>query len=177
MKGIGAILAGGRSERFGSDKADARLDGRRLIDWVADALTPQVVDIVICGRDEPGQHCLADRPEPGIGPLGGLAAALHYAAKNDAGFVVSTGCDTPDIPPDLLDYLTGEGAAILDDQPVIGFWPVRLVEQLDAFIADGGRSLYGFADHVGARRITLDHSLANINRPDDLTKIGSDTKS
>ena len=70
MQGIGAILAGGRSERFGSDKAEARLDGRRLIDWVADALAPQVTQIVFCGRDEPGRHCLADRPESGIGPLG-----------------------------------------------------------------------------------------------------------
>ena len=101
MKGIGAILAGGRSERFGSDKAVTLLDGRRLVDWVADALAPQVTQIVFCGRDEPGRHCLADRPESGIGPLGGLAAALHYAAKNDAEFVLSAGCDTPDIPADL----------------------------------------------------------------------------
>ena len=176
MKGIGAILAGGRSERFGSDKAVTLLDGRRLVDWVADALAPQVTQIVICGRDEPGQHCLADRPEPGIGPLGGLAAALDYAVANDAGFVLSAGCDTPDIPPDLIDHLRGEGAAILDDQPVIGFWPAILVEQLDAFVADGGRSLYRFADHVGARRVTLGRDLANINRPDDLKKINLGTK-
>lgn len=176
MQGIGAILAGGRSERFGSDKAEARLDGRRLIDWVADALAPQVTQIVFCGRDEPGRHCLADRPETGIGPLGGLAAALHYAAKNDAEFVLSAGCDTPDIPTDLRDHLSGAGPAILDDQPVIGFWPVNLAEQLDAFIGDGGRSLYGFADHVGARRITLGRDLVNINYADDLKKISARPK-
>ena len=35
MKTLGAILAGGGSRRFGSDKAAAWLDGRALIDHVA----------------------------------------------------------------------------------------------------------------------------------------------
>ena len=38
MRVLGAILAGGQSRRFGSDKASASLDGKSLLDHVADAL-------------------------------------------------------------------------------------------------------------------------------------------
>ena len=41
MKLLGAILAGGRSSRFGSDKAFALLNGKPLIDHVIAALAAQ----------------------------------------------------------------------------------------------------------------------------------------
>ena len=66
---LGAIVAGGRSRRFGSDKARATVEGRTLFDHVVGALSPQVADIVLCGRDWPGFDSLDDRPEPGLGPL------------------------------------------------------------------------------------------------------------
>ncbi|WP_255454630.1 molybdenum cofactor guanylyltransferase [Parasphingopyxis sp. CP4] len=114
MVGIGAILAGGRSERFGSDKADARIGGRRLIDHVAIALGSQVSEIVVCGRNESGRRCLVDHPAPGLGPLGGLAAALQFADEMAADFVLSSGCDTPNLPTNLLGQLHGEGPAIVE---------------------------------------------------------------
>ncbi|NNE49727.1 MAG: molybdenum cofactor guanylyltransferase, partial [Altererythrobacter sp.] len=33
---------------------------------------------------------------------------------------------------------------------------------------DGGRALYGFAESVNARQITVDPPLMNVNRPSDL---------
>ena len=176
MTGIGAILAGGQSKRFGSDKADALYEGKRLIDCVADALAHCVPQIVVCGRHEPGRHCLDDRPEPGLGPLGGLAAALAFAQTIDVEYVLSSGCDTPDLPNDLLEQLRGEGPSIVESQPVIGYWPANLGPRLDAFIAEGGRSLYRFADHVGARRIALNPDVTNINQPTDLDKIAFKAK-
>jgi molybdopterin-guanine dinucleotide biosynthesis protein A len=75
MAGIlGAVLAGGRSSRFGSDKAMAMLDGRPLIDH-AIAAGPHCAAVVVCGRDHPGHVCLADRPAPDMGPLGAINAA------------------------------------------------------------------------------------------------------
>ncbi len=79
---LGAILGGGRSSRFGSDKALATLDGRALIDRVAAALAPQVDALIVVGRDHPGLTAVADRPAPDLGPLGGIAGALHYAAAH-----------------------------------------------------------------------------------------------
>ena len=43
----GLILAGGKSSRFGSDKASARLRGRPLLQWVLSAIEPVCRRIVI----------------------------------------------------------------------------------------------------------------------------------
>lgn len=165
---LGAILAGGQARRFGSDKAHALYGGERLIDRVAAALAAQCAGVVVCGREEPGFACLPDWPEPRLGPLGGLAAALRHASASGFTHVLSAGVDVPDLPGDMAETLAGEGAAIIESQPVIGFWPVSAGPVLETFLAGGGRSLYRFADHVGARRVELPGPLMNVNRPEDL---------
>ena len=165
---LGAILAGGQARRFGSDKAQALFEGARLIDRVAAALAVQCDGLVVCGRAEPGFTCIPDWPEAGLGPLGGLAAALRHAEAQGFSEVLSAGVDAPDLPHDLAALLSGEGAAIVESQPVVGLWPVGILPALEAFLSGGGRSLYRFADHVGARRIDLPRPLMNVNRPEDL---------
>lgn len=165
---LGAILAGGQARRFGSDKAQALFEGVRLIDRVAAALTAQCESLVVCGREEPGFACIPDWPEPGLGPLGGLSAALREAGERGFGGVLSAGVDVPDLPSELAGMLAGKGAAIVASQPVVGLWPVEAGPSLEAFLAGGGRSLYRFADHVGARRVELARPLMNVNRPEDL---------
>lgn len=165
---LGAILAGGKARRFGSDKAQALYEGARLIDRVAAALAAQCAGVVVCGREEAGFMCLPDWPEAGLGPLGGLAAALCQAGEKGYSGVLSAGVDVPDLPFDLAVTLAGEGAAIIESQPVVGLWPVSAGPLLQGFLAGGGRSLYRFADHVGARRVDLANPLMNVNRPEDL---------
>ncbi len=165
---LGAILAGGQARRFGSDKAQAIYEGARLIDRVAAALAAQCEAVVVCGREEAGFACIPDWPEAGLGPLGGLAAALRHAGERGFDAVLSAGVDVPDLPFDLAATLAGEGAAIVESQPVVGLWPVVAGPVLEAFLAEGGRSLYRFADHVGARRVELSQALMNVNFPEDL---------
>ncbi|WP_324073014.1 MAG: molybdenum cofactor guanylyltransferase [Erythrobacter sp.] len=165
---LGAILAGGQARRFGSDKAQALYGGARLIDRVAAAMVAQSGALVVCGREEPGFRCIPDWPEPGLGPLGGLAAALRHADENGFAGVLSAGVDAPDLPHDLARALAGEGAAIVESQPVVGLWPASAAPMLEAFLAGGGRSLYRFADHIAARRVDLARPLMNVNRPEDL---------
>ncbi|OBV10643.1 molybdenum cofactor guanylyltransferase [Erythrobacter dokdonensis] len=165
---LGAILAGGQARRFGSDKAQALFEGTRLIDRVAAALLAQTDRLVVCGREEPGFACIPDWPEAGLGPLGGLAAALRHAGEQGSTHVLSAGVDAPDLPHSLAAALAGEGAAIVESQPVVGLWPAEAAPLLADFIAGGGRSLYRFADHIGARRVMLAARLMNVNRPEDL---------
>ena len=139
-----------------------------MIDRVADALGIQSQALVICGRDEPGFGCIADLPSPDLGPLGGLNAAMLFAETHGFTHVLSAGVDIPNLPETLAAQLAGEGAAIVADQPVVGYWPVLHAADLSEFIEQGGRALYGFAERVGARRITLDPPLLNVNRPEDL---------
>ncbi|MFN2099211.1 molybdenum cofactor guanylyltransferase [Altererythrobacter sp. MF3-039] len=162
------MLAGGKAQRFGSDKAEARIGGKRLIDRVAASLSGQTDALVVCGREDPEFTCIADRPEPGLGPLGGLCAALHYAQTHSFKAVLSSGCDALNLPESLAEHLSGDGPGVVQSQPVIGYWPSSLARDLDAFIAGGGRALYGFAEHVGARLERFDPPIANVNRPEDL---------
>ena len=165
---LGAILAGGQARRFGSDKAHARYDGWRLIDLVYDHLSVQCDAIVVCGREEEGFACIPDAPEAGLGPLGGLNAALLHAAAEGFTHVLSAGCDVPNLPADMAQVLAGEGPAIVRSQPVVGLWPVDLAGALEEFLAGGGRALYGFAERVHARQIAFDPPLLNVNTPADL---------
>jgi molybdenum cofactor guanylyltransferase len=135
---------------------------------VAAALAAQCDSVVVCGRDEAGFACIPDWPEPGLGPLGGLAAALRHGEAGGFAAVLSAGVDAPDLPHNCAALLAGEGAAIVESQPVVGLWPVALLPALEGFIAGGGRSLYRFADALGARRVELAAPLMNVNYPEDL---------
>lgn len=164
---LGAVLAGGRSRRFGSDKALAVMpDGRTLIDHAVAGLTPHVARVVICGRDTG----LADRPAPDMGPLGGLNAALHHGRAAGFAGVLTNGCDMPLYPAELPVALIGPRAAILAGQPLLGWWPVTLADALDTHLAEeNNRSIRGFVDRIGARVVEMPGLvLPNINRPEDL---------
>lgn len=168
MRVLGAIVAGGKARRFGSDKAHALFKGERMIDRVADSLKEQTGGLVVCGREEPGFACIPDRPEADMGPLGGINAALHHAQSQGFDAVLSAGCDIPNLPSDLVAQMAGNGAAIVADQPVVGFWPIELAGALDQYLAAGSRKIYGFAQSVSAREIAVDPLLLNVNRPQDL---------
>lgn len=163
---LGAVLAGGAARRFGSDKAQAQLDGRALIDHVIERLVPQCDALVVVGRVHGWWPSLDDRPQGSEGPLAALNAALHHGAAEGFDAVLSAPCDMPDLPADLIQLL-GEGPAVLADHPIVGVWPVSLAPLLDQWLASGERAVRGFADHVVARRIAAP-PLRNINRPEDL---------
>lgn len=174
VKILGAILAGGQARRFGSDKALALLDGVPLIEHVAVALGAQTAAVAVCGRTHAGLIALADRPAPGLGPLGGLAAALHHAACAGYTGVVSVGCDVPRLPADLVATLIGDAPAVVAAQPVIGWWPAPFAARLDAHLASGAdRSLRGWAAAVNARAVALGRPLANVNRTEDLAALAA----
>ncbi len=126
--------------------------------------------MIVCGREDAAFTCIADQPEAGLGPLGGLNAALQRAQALGFDGVLSAPCDVPDLPANLAGLLLGEGAAYVEDQPVVGLWPSGCSEALEAYIASEKRSLYGFAEAIKASPIALDRPLTNINRPEDLPR-------
>lgn len=168
MKILGAILAGGQSRRFGSDKARALFKGKPLLEHTADALRPVCAQLVVAGREWANIHSVTDLPTPGLGPLGGLAGALHYAESQGFDAVLSSGCDIAGLPLDLLQRL-GTGPSIFDNLPIIGIWPSALAEPLVEWMSDPrNRSVYRFADHIGARRVIAPDGLINANQNSDL---------
>jgi molybdopterin-guanine dinucleotide biosynthesis protein A len=172
---LGAVIAGGKSSRFGSDKAEALLDGTALIGHAAGLLGPHVDAIVLVGRRREGWTSLADRPRPGLGPLGGIAAALHHAAGHGYDRVLTIGCDMPRVPAGLLTALIRGAPACCAEAPILGCWPAGLAAALDAHIErDPKRSIRGWAEQAGATAIASPTPLANVNTPGDLAALGGE---
>ncbi|MDE2562134.1 MAG: molybdenum cofactor guanylyltransferase [Sphingomonadales bacterium] len=165
---LGAVLAGGSSTRFGSDKALAEIDGRTLLARAVDALEAQCDAVVVVGRETAPAPTLPDWPHAGMGPLGGLAAALHHAA--DAGYwaVLSCAVDSVGLVASLVAELQ-PAPAYAEGQPVIGLWPASASTTLDALLESEARhSMLAFAEAIGARAVRLTRNPANINSPADL---------
>lgn len=167
MAVLGAIMAGGQSRRFGSDKAAYVQDGRALIEHCHAALLPQVDEVVICGRAWADWQQVEDYPEAGLGPLGGLAGALRYASAHGFDAVLSLPVDTYPLPGDLAARL-GSAPAAFAGQYLIGLWPAALAERLLAHIGAGHRSVRSWIEACGCRLVDEGElGLRNVNRPDD----------
>ena len=168
MRVLGAVLAGGLSRRFGSDKAAALFEGTTLLERVLRTLSQQCDAVLVCG----GPGGIADRPAGGHGPLAGINAALHAGAAGAFDAVLSAPCDAPLLPADLRTQLAGDGPAYVAGLPVIGFWPCSLAATLDAHLAgESDRSLRRWTARIGARAVRLPDDVPNINTPEDLARL------
>jgi molybdenum cofactor guanylyltransferase len=101
----GAILAGGKSSRFGTDKGLVLFKGKPLIEHVIEQLN-QVCDELFIISNQPGYEYL-NLPVykdiiPDAGPLGGLHSALLNSSNTHCLLVA---CDMPFINQPLLGKL------------------------------------------------------------------------
>lgn len=103
-KGVrGVVLAGGRSSRFGSDKAFAVYDGETMLSRAVRLLTPICEDVIIsCGLKSMTLSGLEAIPDlrPNRGPLGGIEAAMTSTSANRLLFLT---CDMPLVTERLLE--------------------------------------------------------------------------
>jgi molybdopterin-guanine dinucleotide biosynthesis protein A len=167
MKTLGAILAGGRSSRFGSDKALATLAGQTLLDHALAALRSHCDAVIIVGRSTG----IADWPRPDMGPLGGIAAALIEADKGGYDQLLTAPVDCVRLPADLRTILD-PAPAFLATQPVIGLWPVAGLAALQAMLTDeSDLAVRAYARRIAARAVTSDFVPPNINSVADLDRL------
>lgn len=121
------ILAGGKSSRFGRNKAFIEFKGVPIIERILLALGPLFSERIIVSN-QPTKYArfnckLVFDQHKNIGPLGGLHAGLS-ASDVGRNFVVA--CDMPLIAPNLVKYLigiTGYDAVV----PVINGFPEPLL--------------------------------------------------
>lgn len=175
---LGAVLVGGASSRFGSDKGAARWDGAALADHAAAAIAPFCAAVVRVG----GSSGVPDLPVAGLGPLGGIAGALRHARRRGYASVLTIACDMPRVPATLVEALARRAPAFCVDAPVLGHWPVDLADTLIERLAgaaplSGGSGRQGrtgllsvrrWAGDIGALPVASPTPLANVNTPADL---------
>jgi molybdenum cofactor guanylyltransferase len=102
----GAILAGGKSSRFGRDKALHVWNGKTLLEHAAFALEGCAERFVVGGGGTSQLEGIAlyPDPEPHQGSLYGLARALELARFPH---VAVTACDMPNLSAAYWDWLAG----------------------------------------------------------------------
>lgn len=165
MKRLGAIIAGGKATRFGSDKAAALLNGRPLIEHVADGLREQVDALIVCGRAWHGLDWVEDRPFPDMGPLGGLNAALLYAQQNGFDEVITAGCDVVPVAK-FSRHKNDRRAKYIDGHYLFGVWPVALAPLLEQHLRhQDNLSMRCWIKAIGAHAITSSDPFHNLNTP------------
>jgi molybdopterin-guanine dinucleotide biosynthesis protein A len=103
----GVILAGGKSSRYGTNKALVRIRGERIIDLVLHVIKQIFSDILLI-TNTPRDYAylelkMVEDIVRGIGPLGGIYTGLkHIGGQN--GFFVA--CDMPFLNASLIRHMT-----------------------------------------------------------------------
>lgn len=178
------ILVGGRSSRFGSEKALFEIDGRAMVLRVADALSPYLATVTLVGHSAKCQNLglpLIPDTVTGAGPLGGIVSALEHA---HAPRCLVVGCDMPLLASAPLALLLKE-AARTDAEALVPRTPDGRLQPLCAVYAKRAREPLSRALRAGERKITealawvnwkplpVDEAtpFANINRMSDLKSL------
>jgi molybdopterin-guanine dinucleotide biosynthesis protein A len=188
------VLAGGRSSRFGSNKALARLHGVTFLDRVLGAardVCPRAVVVLAPAQPEPA---LIEREgvtftrdlTPHEGPLAGVIAGLEAIAT---GWALVASCDAPLVQSPLLALLAGRRAesaqAVLADvggrlQPFPAVVSRSSLPRLRAAFEAGERRIDRVLEQlprVEVPEATLRFtdpqllSFRNVNSPEDLAAL------
>lgn len=185
----GAILAGGRSTRMGTDKALLTIEGQPVIQRVGVALH-NVVERCILIADNASPYAFLDLPSyPDIyknaGPLAGIHSALTHS-RSDSVFILS--CDLPLVTSEMIFYIiqnqTARMATVVANgnctQPLCGVYRRRLLPILADHLQRGQYSVLRFLEVIDPTIIDVSSSaetpfpaLLNMNTPEEYRSVCS----
>ncbi len=180
------LLAGGKSTRMGRDKAGLIIDGQPL--WQRQLATLGATDpaeLFISGKPggpyaEAGVPIVIDA-QPGLGPLAGLAAALHHARHES---LVVLAIDLPAMTAVFLSALqriaTAAGRGVVPKseewfEPLAAIYPRRCLPLVEECLRGEDHSLQHFVrlavqeGHLAVFQITQENGslFQNLNQPSD----------
>lgn len=184
------ILAGGKSSRFGGNKAFAPVNGKPLIAHLIANLDPFFDKIIISADPSADFSSFGKNICPDIyentGPLGGLYSGL-LCSSSDYAFV--TACDMPIVSAALIENMrlriknkTPAAVVLGRDgfiEPFHAFYSKNLIPGLKEILDNRARTagcssgIYTFLKKIQPEIIKCSDSdiFLNVNTPQDLRKI------
>lgn len=175
------ILAGGKSRRFGKDKALASFGEKSLIEHIYFLLEPLFDEVFIISDNTEKYHCTGARVLPDLhkesGPLGGLHAALSAAEE---GYVFITACDMPFISKVLITEMQkiiekSHPEAVVTShkgfiEPFHAFYSTELIDKIEKRLKSSPCGLLAFLRTISPAIIETknEQAFVNINTPEDL---------
>ena len=188
---LGVVLAGGKSQRFGEDKTQVKLNDRLLIDYILSEIIDQFNEILIISNKQiKFKHSTKISTTTdiikGLGPLGGILTAMKWIKNNkkDYKWVSTFPSDTPfftkkelkifyekiNIKKNKLFFIKNKNTR----HNIFGLWSMDLLDKLESDIQKGERKVELWADSVDVEIINVDYKekdpFFNINTKEDLEK-------
>lgn len=177
------VLAGGKSSRMGSDKADLKIGESTFLEWqIEKGRRLGIRDIQVSGYR--GSGCSVPvTPDrfPGKGPLGGLESCFRRARREQ---ILVLGVDVPLIPVVELARLIDRSrekkrsAMILihrgKEEPMAGVYDRELADEMLAEIQERKGSVFAFLNRIGYEvyeSTAPEACFSNINRPEDYAAV------
>jgi FdhD protein len=160
----GLLLAGGKSTRFGSNKAFLRLGGQLLIEQIVEKLA-RLSDDLILVTNEPATFGELGLPvrlvcdiEPGRGSLMGMYSGLQVARHP---FALAVACDMPFLSVSLLRYMIPitHGHDLVVPylgghlEPLHAIYGRSCLSAIEGVLGQGRRRIISFFDQVRVRRV------------------------
>jgi len=185
----GVILAGGRSERFGRDKASMYLGGKSLVQRAVDTLSQLSKDIICIARPDQtlqltGARLVCDSPD-----VSGVLAAIEIGLQSArCSWSLVVACDMPFISLPLVCYMLSlvEGHDVVVPclevglEPLHAFYHRNTLASITRAISDHKKRVVSFYESVRVRRVNEAEirlydphlrSFYNINTIADLDQI------
>ncbi len=188
---LGTVLAGGKSQRFGEDKSQVKLNGKLLIDYILSEIIDEFKEILIVSNNQIKYKnykniSLINDLKKDQGPLGGVLSAMKWAKeKNDKYKWISTfPVDTPFFKKDILQKFLSE----IDSEEsklffiksnntrhnIFGIWSIDLMKKLEHDLNEGQRKVEVWANSVGVKVINMEFinkdPFFNINTKEEMEK-------
>ena len=182
------VLAGGKSTRWGQDKADMEFDGERVIDTLVDRLRPFQFQRLVLVRAQGKGGAVPDQVDAlvddreGLGPIGGILTALNHLP----GDVLVTACDMPFISESLIEWLLGQYDGVSDAiipchqggvEPLLGIYTKSVIPVMENAIQSKRFALHHLLQEISVRflpipsRFEIGREFANVNTPEDYKRI------
>lgn len=175
----GVVLAGGRSSRFGSNKAFAVFQETPFIQRILYIMATVFSDLLlVTNTPEAYRHLsfqIVSDHRPYQGPMGGIATALRVTSHP---LIFVVGCDMPLIRSMQIREIAGQGqdfSAVLATRQgqrefLFGLYSKELLPRMEEFLNAGRLSLKEFfADLPGVLWVPVEgEGTSNVNTPQDL---------
>ena len=176
------ILAGGKSTRFGADKARHAVEGQAMIARVAEAVGAVAAEVLIsvgeagAVYDVPMSRQVVDR-YAGAGPLAGLHAGLEAA---ETPWLLAVACDMPFVTAEVFAALLAARGPDIEAvvartpdgrrHPLCACYHRNTLPTVEAHLAAGTLAMRALLDGLkNVRYVDLPAGpLRNVNRVSDL---------
>ena len=128
------VLTGGTSKRFGSDKSQAQINGKSLLQILTDGLT----ELIIVGPETSIKAKYVRESPIGAGPLAAIGAGLKFVESDLVAIFATDMPFAPRVLPELHRALSNDAALPIDCegylQPLAGLYrTAKLSEVLATF--------------------------------------------